>query len=497
MTARRLHAWWMPEPWAVLVFRDTRAIAEHLAAELIVRAGRGALRKVALASGASFAPFFRTLRERVEAGAANFDGVLFHHLDEFEGVTPAVPGSLAREIATTLFPDADPRRGAFHPIDTTASNPAEAHERALSDCDLALLGIGRNGHLAFNEPGTPLSSRTHVTTLHDATRAAHAEAFDGRPVPERALTAGVQTILGAREIVFVATGATKAAAVLRALCGPIGPACPASAIRLHDRVTILLDEAAAGELEASLPVGATPSLELRARTGSATSPATLVLAPHPDDASISCGGLLASMPRDVPRVIVTFSTGARAIPGLPPDGARDLRERESAEEARILGAAVRFLRAAGYDSASFEPADSDALLALLEELSPTRVLLPARGDPHPTHRLCRLVAEDAINRWRALSRSPLEVWTYEGPWFLLDQDAINVLQRIDPVAHGQKQRGVLAHASQIARVPFHDGAAALERLRALAFSESHLGGRTDGGFDHGARIECYQRIVLG
>ena len=91
----------------------------------------------------------------------------------------------------------------------------------------------------------------------------------------------------------------------------------------------------------------------------------------------------------------------------------------------------------------------------------------------------------------------VEIWAYEGPWCQLDHDGINVLVVLDEAAHQRKQSGILAHRSQVERVPFHAGADALERLRAIAFSESHFGGRTPRGFDHAARVECYSRAIIG
>src|SRR5436853_6940715 len=91
----------------------------------------------------------------------------------------------------------------------------------------------------------------------------------------------------------------------------------------------------------------------------------------------------------------------------------------------------------------------------------------------------------------------LEIWTYEGPWCLHQADDINVLVMLAAQAHDRKQAGIKAHESQISRVPFHVGADALEKLRAISFSESHLGGRDPRGFDPNSRLECYARFVIG
>jgi glucosamine-6-phosphate deaminase len=146
----------------------------------------------------------------------------------------------------------DPAR-TDHP-DGRAANPemeCDRYERAINAAgglDLILLGIGANGHVGFNEPASALHPRTHVATLTAETRAANAYLFDGDAsrVPPRALTMGMETILGAREIALVATGAAKAGAVRAMRAGSVTPAVPASFLQRHPAVTVMLDRAAAG-----------------------------------------------------------------------------------------------------------------------------------------------------------------------------------------------------------------------------------------------------------
>src|SRR5690606_25358060 len=130
----------------------------------------------------------------------------------------------------------------------------EAAIRAAGGIDLQLLGLGENGHIGFNEPGAPFSSRTRVVTLDPSTRSANSRFFPpGEEVPQRAVTMGVATILEAREIVRAATGPRTAAALHAALAGPVSPACPASVLRRHPRTTIVCDREAATELLAAAP----------------------------------------------------------------------------------------------------------------------------------------------------------------------------------------------------------------------------------------------------
>src|SRR5690606_35643054 len=134
--------------------------------------------------------------------------------------------------------------------DVTAN--ALEYDRAIAEAggiDLQILGIGRNGHLGFNEPGSPFDSRTREIELMPETIADNARFFDHiTEVPARAITQGLGTILDARELIVVATGAAKAPAVAAAINGPVSVDLPASALREHPRVTWYLDSDAASLL---------------------------------------------------------------------------------------------------------------------------------------------------------------------------------------------------------------------------------------------------------
>jgi glucosamine-6-phosphate deaminase len=118
--------------------------------------------------------------------------------------------------------------------------------------DLQLLGIGANGHLAFNEPGSSLGSRTRIKTLTEQTVKDNSRFFrDPKDVPRYAITVGIGTIMDARELVLLASGPGKADAVHAAVEGPITAMCPASIIQLHRRATVITDKAAASKLTAS------------------------------------------------------------------------------------------------------------------------------------------------------------------------------------------------------------------------------------------------------
>jgi glucosamine-6-phosphate deaminase len=164
-------------------------------------------------------------------------GLTCDHPQRFRNVIDRQLGVLGCDV---VGPDVD---ASADDLDAAAWE-YERTVRALS-VDLQLVGIGRNGHIGFNEPGTPFTSSTHVVTLTAATRRDNAARFGSiRAVPRRAVTQGIATIAAAAQIVLVATGSAKATAVAAALDGPVTSSCPASALRLHPHVTVVADSAA-------------------------------------------------------------------------------------------------------------------------------------------------------------------------------------------------------------------------------------------------------------
>ena len=228
----------------VVLVDDVEAVGADVA-ELVLRSvERDPALVLGVATGATPLPVYRTLAR----GSGDFSAVRLVALDEYVGLAARHPASFAayveREIAAPLGIAAEqvvvPRE--------SGGTDLEARIAEVGGVDLQLLGIGRNGHLAFNEPGSPLDSRSRVVGLSETTRRDNAGSFGDEPVPTHALTQGLGTILEARHLVLLATGGAKADAVAAALTGPVTPDCPASVVQLHSQVTVVLDEAAAAVL---------------------------------------------------------------------------------------------------------------------------------------------------------------------------------------------------------------------------------------------------------
>jgi len=239
----------------VVILDSTEAIGE-LGADLVVAGLRARPQPVlGVATGSSPLPVYRALARRVAAGAWETRGLTAFALDEYVGLPADHPACYRRVVAEEVTGPLGLDATRVHVPDGAAADPTAAcaaYEQAIAAAggvDLQLLGIGADGHVGFNEPGSSLASRTRIKTLTSTTRHDNARFFGpGEEVPRHCITQGIGTILQARHLVLIATGAGKAAAVAAAVEGPVSAWCPASAMQLHPRVTVLLDEEAASEL---------------------------------------------------------------------------------------------------------------------------------------------------------------------------------------------------------------------------------------------------------
>jgi glucosamine-6-phosphate deaminase len=195
---------------------------------------------------------FRVLVERQAKGEVGFREARFVTLDEYAGIASGDPRRLFSWLARELFDPLGIPRDRVHAFDPGAPPEAEAEriERAIADAggiDLAVLGLGPNGHLGFNEPGSLPDSRTLLTALTPESIASNAAYWGSEAaVPRQAFTLGLGTLLEARRCVLMVSGGAKARILRLALEGPIGPVVPASVLRRHPAATLIADRAALG-----------------------------------------------------------------------------------------------------------------------------------------------------------------------------------------------------------------------------------------------------------
>ena len=210
---------------------------------------------IGLPTGDTPTAMYDMLVAMYDQGLLDFSRVITFNLDEYHGLSPDHPRSYYRYMCEKLFdrvnmadenthiPDGEARDGMI------ACKRYEEELNRYGEMDLQVLGIGTNGHIGFNEPGTDWGMTVGLVQLSRTTREREAHRFGGIDnVPTMAITVGIKTIMRAKRIILLASGEEKAVPVERAIAGPITDDVPASVLQLHPDVTIVLDQGAASRL---------------------------------------------------------------------------------------------------------------------------------------------------------------------------------------------------------------------------------------------------------
>lgn len=241
----------------VIIVKDKQALAQRAAA--IIRNQVDTMKNsvLGLATGSTPEDTYALLVQAHKQDGLDFSGVTTFNLDEYLGLPREHDQSYHYFMHDRLFNHINVKPENVNLPDGMSADPAaacaayEEKIRAAGGIDLQLLGIGGDGHIAFNEPGSSLSSRTRVKTLTEQTIKDNAGLFfggDESQVPRFAITMGVGSILDARHCLLLAAGERKAGVVQAFIEGPVSSAVTASALQLHPRTTVILDEAAASQL---------------------------------------------------------------------------------------------------------------------------------------------------------------------------------------------------------------------------------------------------------
>jgi galactosamine-6-phosphate isomerase len=201
-----------------------------------------------LPSGHTPNPIFAAMGKSVAAGQVSFKEAEIFALDEFGGLAPDDEGLCANMLQRYLLKHIDLAPKNFHRIDPDAKNVATDYDRLIGNgFDLTLLGIGLNGHLGMNEPGSPIEGTTRRVELHPTTVASSAKYLTHKNLPTWGVAVGLKHLLGSGEVWLLANGPKKAEIIQRAAKGPVGPDVPASLLRNHPNAFFMVD-AEAGAL---------------------------------------------------------------------------------------------------------------------------------------------------------------------------------------------------------------------------------------------------------
>ncbi len=240
----------------VILKRDDEESSRQ-AAQLIASAVRKKpTLTLGLATGVTMLGVYKHLVRLHKEGSLDFSRVVTFNLDEYLGLSPSHPQSFHHFMRENFFAHVNMASQNIHIPDGTIRGNYDqycaGYEEAIRKAggiDVQLLGIGRNGHIGFNEPTSSIGSRTRLKVLSQETLDDNSKSFaPGDQSPRCAITMGIGTILEARKILLLATGTAKAAAVAKSIEGPITSAVSASALQLHPEVTFIIDDAAASQL---------------------------------------------------------------------------------------------------------------------------------------------------------------------------------------------------------------------------------------------------------
>jgi len=334
--------------------------------------------------------------------------------------------------------------------------------------DIAVLGIGQNGHIGFNEPGTSFESRTHVAKLAKSTIRANSRFFKSeKHVPKKAITCGLKTIMRAKKIVVIAFGKKKARAVRNALEGRVSEKVPASIMQRHRNAVFVLDKEAASLLKKTrIQAPSIAGIRVYSDFNLPKKKRIAFFSPHPDDSAISAGALLSALTEKNRVFEIVLGTGHRGI-----DSGKSLnqkireREKETRAEAKVLGTKPVFLRARFYDKHyQVLEADIRQIRALMRKIKPNLVFVPQRHDTHPAHHASRKIVLASIP-------GQVELWSYETTWALFGHEKFNAVFEFSKKRMRKKLKAIRKHKSQIERTRFDTAAESIAELRQIAIGE--------------------------
>ncbi len=451
-----------------------------------------------LATGNSPKNFYASLKSLFDQQPEIKKSLQYFHLDEFRNVKDAQ--SYANEIKANVLDSWGFEEEQFHPWELdpkdleSACLTLSSHWHSI-DKKVCILGIGTNGHIGFNEPGSPLHSSAKPVELTDSTKSSLKVRFDGEEVPSQGLGFGIADILAADRIILLASGPEKAKIIARALLGPISPECPASFLRLHPNCEIFLDEDAAHDYRYESSLYAEEKHAIG--TESKINGNILFLSPHPDDTSISAGGLLSRHASSNEVKTINIYSGHRSnIPNSNLDSRISTRKAEAEAEAKTLNIAMDFPQLKGYEQ-NYDLLDEDIeyIANQITKHQPKHIFAPWIEDPHPAHKACTKLLFKALEI--ADLSSELQVWFYETPWGLFRPGQMNVFVALSKDETITKLKAIGMHSSQVQRSAYDYASDALSRLRSVVSLEQEFAGYGKAhGVDLGKNVECFYRISV-
>lgn len=326
--------------------------------------------------------------------------------------------------------------------------------------DLFLCGIGSDGHLAFNEPGSSFSSLTRIKTLNQETITDNSRFFDDiNMVPTTALTVGLKTVMDSKEIILLANGIGKAKAIMEAVEGNVSTTYPCSIVQNHPKATIVIDEMAANELtyktykyymnlqKKTDIFGKMISNNILANIKPTDN--ILITSPHPDDDVIGMGGLMNNLPNKS-RVKILYMTSGAGGMRKEDDYGKYTRIKEGISAVKILGyekSQVIYRDFPFYTNSdrTISKKDSSVFNSILKETAPDHIFVCSDPDPRKTHIKCMNIIKNSKIKKNTI------IWLYKSAWETWNDSSIksNIDVCIDEESFNLKLQAIDMHISQI------------------------------------------------
>lgn len=364
----------------------------------------------------------------------SFRNVVTFNMDEYVGLAATNENSYHYFMHHHFFDHIDIPVENINLLDGMAENLEQEcinYEKKIKQygkINFFLCGIGTDGHIAFNEPGSSLQSRTRVKTLCEDTIHSNKIHFDSRTsdIPRVALTVGIGTIMDAEEVLLMASGTNKAWAIQQCIEGSISNICTSSVFQMHPKATIICDDEATNELRVKhvkYYKGLQKHIDIMGQI--ITNPLLdyikpddkiVITSPHPDDDVIGMGGTLQLFPNKKNVTIAYLTSGTGGLHRNAPN----MRNLEALSAVKVLGynkQNLHFLTLPFYHTEQREisTSDSDIISSFLHKESPKHLFVCADKDPKETHHKCLTIIRDTI-----LPPSVQFVWFYMSAWNTFD-----------------------------------------------------------------------------
>ena len=385
-----------------------------------------------LPTGSTPLKVYQNLVKYYQDGQLSFKNVITFNMDEYVGLSPDNKQSYHYFMYHNFFNHIDIPRENIHILDGMSNDlqlECDNYERTITkygNIDLFLCVVGSDGHIAFNEAGSSLSSRTRMKTLSDETISDNSRFFDNiNEVPTKVLTVGIQTIMDAKQIILMASGINKATAVKNCIEGHITNQYTCTAIQNHPSATVIIDRKATAELKVKTfdyYTNLQKTVDLLGRPienpiKKYISPMDkiLITSPHPDDDVIGMGGTMQLFP-NIANVSVVYMTNG--IGGLRGDDnlGTFTRIKEAMSSVKVFGYDTNqvidgTLPFYNTESRKTSSADMEKMEKLMEELQPNHIFVCSDPDPKKTHIKCLDIMKQC-----KFPKCVKYIWLYKSAW---------------------------------------------------------------------------------